>query len=586
MERKTKKRPSTWKNFISLIKKIKFPILLMAIAFLINMGRAVIGLILPEKMAEITEFDISSGDNVIVQAAISVCITIFVISAVEFIVGLVAAYITYIAKARINRDFRIVASKKVFSLKTADIEAKDPKEFISRITTDTGFISEFLIDLAVNEIPRLYFLISTIVKVAQMDNGVLAASFIAVIPVIILGSLWSGHVTYKTQNKLQASIAQLTAKLAEKINNIETIKAYNKSEDEIASGEVYIDDMKKAQKKTTMAAAFNQLIANIIFVVPTVIIMLAGAIQLLNGSITVAQFIIFYGLGATYQKYIADHLTLWVLAKRAQGASLRISEVMQLEEDLGGSEKAEKSGDIEFKNVSFSYGENKILSDISFSAESGKKIAIVGPSGSGKSTILNLIEQFYRPESGSITLDGKDISEYEIRSYRDIFSYLPQNAPGFSGTVRDMLAYGSEKVRSDEEYYAMLEKVGMLESVKAMGGLDREVGTNASKLSGGQRQRLAIARMLLSEADIILADEATSALDIEGARKTAALIDEYAAGKTRIIVAHNISTVADADKIIVVDRGRIVDMGTHSELMERCGLYRDLQSEEKEAENR
>ncbi len=573
-----KRTQPIWKNFIHLIGQIRLPILLIALAFIINLGRAAIGLAVPEKIAGLADMEFVGADSPVVKTAVGICLLIFALALAEFVGGLAATYITYIAKARINRDFQAAASRKVFSLTVAEAEARDPKEFISRITTDTGFVSDFLIDLLVLEVPRLYFLISSLVKVSRMGNGMLLLSFILIVPVIVFGAAWSGYVTYNSQTRLQNTIARLTARLAEKVEHAEIIKAYNRTEDEIADGDGFIDEMKAAQKKTTLAAAFNQLIANILFIVPTLIIMTAGAMQLLAGDISTAQFIAYFGLGATYQKYIADHLTLWVLAKKAQGATLRISGIMTRDEDkdIGGGRTASLPGDIVFEHVSFCLGGKEILSDVSFTVKNGSKFAIVGGSGAGKSTLLNLTEQFYRPEKGCITLNGVDIREFEIGSYRNLFSYLPQNAPGFDGTVRDFLCYGSETQHSDEELKRFLEEVDMLEAVEANGGLDYAVGTGASKLSGGQRQRLAVARMLLKGAKIVLADEATSALDYEGSRRIAALIDKYAAGKTRIIVAHDLSTVLDADSLLVLEKGRVAGIGTHEDLKDSCPAYRRL----------
>ncbi len=576
------KKQSVWKNFMYLIRQIRLPLLLIALAFLLNLGKAAVELTIPEKIADLAEREFDSADGPAAAAAASICLTIFTLAFLEFAGGLAATYITYIAKARINRDLQSVASRKVFSLTIAEAEARDPKEFISRITTDTGFVSDFLIDLLILEVPRLYFLITSLVKVSSMGSLPLLFSFILIIPVIVLGSLWSGRVTYKSQTRLQNTIALLTAKLAEKVEHLEIIRSYNKTGDEITDGNVFIDGMKAAQKKTTLATAFNQLIANILFILPTLIIMTTGAIQLLAGDISTARFIAYFGLGATYQKYIADHLTLWVLAKRAQGATLRISGILTLEEDRGGERKTSGPGDLVFEHVSFSLGEKKILSDVSFRVANGSKFAIVGGSGAGKSTILNLIEQFYRPEQGRITLGGVDIREFEIGSYRGLFSYLPQNAPGFGGSVRDFLCYGSVAEHTDVELNGFLKEVGMSEAIEANGGLDREVGPGASKLSGGQRQRLAVARMLLKGAGTVLADEATSALDHEGSALIARLIDRYAAGKTRIIVAHNLSTVLDSDSILVLDKGTVRGFGTHEELKENCPEYRRLLSAGKE----
>ena len=571
-----------WKNFIHLIRRIRLPILLIVIAFFLNLGRAAIELTIPEKIADLTGREFPDSDSPLIKTAVSICLMIFVLALVEFIGVLASTYITYIAKARISRDFQAVASRKVFSLTIAEAEARDPKEFISRITTDTGFVSDFLIDLLVMEIPRLYFLISTMIKVFRMGSGALLLGFILVVPVIVLGALWSGYVTYKSQTRLQNTIALLTARIAEKVEHAEIIKAYNKTEDEIADGDRFIDRMRDAQKKTTLAAAFNSLVANILFIVPTLIIMTVGAVQLIDGNITTPQFIAYFGLGATYQKYIAEHLTLWVLAKKAQGATLRISEILTLEEDDGDGRKAGLPGNLSFEHVSFSHGGKRILSDVCFTVNSGSKFAIVGASGAGKSTILNLIEQFFRPEQGRITMNGVDVREFEISSYRGLFSYLPQNAPGFDGSVRDFLCYGSGTPHSDKELYGLLKEVDMLDSLETNGGLDYEVGPGASKLSGGQRQRLGVARMLLSGAKMVLADEATSALDIDGSKRIAALIDKYAAGKTRIIVAHDLSTVLDSDTIIVLDKGCVAGCGTHEQLKENCPAYRRLLTAGKE----
>lgn len=558
-----------------MIRTIKLPKLLIFVAFLLNLGRAAIQLIIPEKVAGITSINLGDGNEAI-NLAVATCITLFLLAIAEFVGGLVSTYITLVARALISRDFRKVVTKKAFLLKVKDIEAQNPKEFISRITADTEFVGEFLIDLLVNEIPRLYFVISTIIRVSRMGNVYLVLGFVLVIPVIVIGSLWSGSVSYNALNKLQASIARLTAILAEKVNNIETIKAYNKTEDEVSSGNTAIDEMRSAQRKNTWAVAFNTLISNILYIIPMVIIMLTGATQLLNGSITREHFITYFGLAITYQTYIAAHLTLWVLWKRAQGATGRVHQILELKDDCDGESKGFKDDRIEFKNISFSYGNRTILSDVSFAIEKGSKTAIVGKSGSGKSTILNLLERFYRPEKGSIYLGGRNIEEYEIGSYRSNCAYLPQNAPGFSGNIRDMLTYGMGEHFSDDKLYELLDKVGMKEPTRHMGGLDYEVGTNAVKLSGGQRQRLAVARMLLKNSEIVLADECTSALDLAGSLEIAALIDEYASDKTRIMVAHNLATVKDADRIIVIDSGKILDMGTHEELKNRCVVYQNL----------
>ena len=178
-----------WKNFIHLIRQIRLPVSFLVSAFLLNLGRAAIELTIPEKIAGLADLEFTAANSPVVKAAVSICLMIFALALAEFAGGLASTYITYIAKARIHRNFQAVAARKVFSLTAAETEARDPKEFISRITTDTGFVSDFLIDLLVIEIPRLYFLTRTLVKVSCMGNGSLLLGFILIIPVIVLGAL-------------------------------------------------------------------------------------------------------------------------------------------------------------------------------------------------------------------------------------------------------------------------------------------------------------------------------------------------------------------------------------------------------------
>ncbi len=250
-------------------------------------------------------------------------------------------------------------------------------------------------------------------------------------------------------------------------------------------------------------------------------------------------------------------------------------------EKTDGEPSVPSAGNIVFKDVSFSYGDSAALKHVSFTIEKGKKTALVGFSGSGKSTVLNLIEKFYEPQNGDIFLNGKDISVLDYRGYRSLFAYLPQNAPAFSGTVRDMLTFTEKDPCSDEMLLDALKKVDLFEDIKALGGLDYEVGFGGEKLSGGQRQKLGVARLILSEAEYVLMDESTSALDVEATAAVQKAIDDACMGRTQIIVAHDLPTVQNADKILVFSKGCLAAQGSHEELLKNCPLYHELQKEVK-----
>ena len=270
------------------------------------------------------------------------------------------------------------------------------------------------------------------------------------------------------------------------------------------------------------------------------------------------------------------HLTLWVQIKEAQGATNRLSTILEQPDEKPVGDSCGEIGDISFCGVSKSFGDHLVLDNVSFTIEKGKKTALVGFSGSGKSTALNLIEQFYYPESGEIRMGGRPISDFDIRSFRKRITYVPQNAPGFSGSIRELLRYGLDRSVSDEELWAVLKKTEADDFVTLLGGMDYDIGNNAEKLSGGQKQKLSMARALLSRGEIMLLDEATSALDVHATEQIQTILDEKMAGKTMVVVAHNLSTIKNADKIIVFSEGHIADEGTHEQLLQRCELYRRL----------
>ena len=580
-------KPKVWRNYFRMIFGAGLPWTLMAVCFLLSLANAQLALVFANRMsAALTEYT-----NL--MDAIGPLFTVFLIGMATVLLKVVGAHLQGIVTAKVDRNVQRYAVSKVFYLKTADVEKGDPRELITRLTEDTCKNSPFLVDLMINEIPRLYYLVVATVQVAQVGRPVLTLTLLATVPIIIFGSFLAGRITFKVRNKIQAKIADLTARLAEKIDNAETIKAYGMEEAEIAAGDKVIMELDKAKKQGALIDQVNAFIKNMMWFLPLLLIIIPPAVLLFNKSITQAEFYAYILIATTFRTYTAQHLDLWIYLKDAQGATLRLSSVLSLdnEKTAAGSEKAEP-GDIKFEDVSFSYGEGKALDHVSFTLEKGKKTALVGLSGSGKSTVLNLMEKFYTPQEGRVLLGGKDIQELDFKNYRSLFTYLPQNAPGFSGTVREMLNYTSETPHSDEELVEVLKKVDLYDDLAALGsaagsnadtfgGLDYEIGPGGEKLSGGQRQKLGTARLILSDTEFVLLDEATSALDVEATAKVQAAIDEACLGRTQITVAHDLRTVENADHILVFNQGHLEAEGRHAELLETCPLYKALVKEAK-----
>lgn len=569
-------KPKVWKNYFQMIFRAGLPWALMVVCFLLSMGSAQLALLFASKMAS------ALTDHAVLTDAVGPLLNVFFIGMAMVLFKVVNAYLQAIVTAKVDRNVQRYAVQKVFYLKTADIERGDPRELITRLTEDTCKNSPFLVDLMINEIPRLYYIVVATVQVARLGEPMLTVTLLLTVPVIMFGSFIAGRLTFRIRNKIQAKIAELTARLAEKIDNAETIKAYGTEDREIEEGGKVIMELDKAKKQGALVDQVNAFIKNMMWFLPLLLIIIPPAVLLFRKQIDQAGFYAYILIATTFRTYTAQHLDLWIYLKDAQGATLRLSGLLSLENEKETLSSVQAGpGDIEFRDVSFSYGQGTALEHVSFTIEKGKKTALVGLSGSGKSTVLNLIEKFYSPQSGQVLLDGVDIAQMDYADYRGLFTYLPQNAPGFSGTVRDMLNYTSRTPHSDDALWDVLRKVGLSEDVTLLGGLDYQVGAGAEKLSGGQRQKLGVARLILSDTEYVLLDEATSALDVEATAAAQQAIDEACRGRTQITVAHDLSTVRNADRILVFNKGSLEAQGTHQELLVLCPLYRELVKEGK-----
>ena len=568
---KENKNQHVWRDYFSMLLKAGLPWVLMAVCFGLSMLKAIMSLALANQIT------VALKDYSNIKEAIPELWKLIGILLVGIAASVAGIHLQGIVGAQVDRNVQRYAVDNVLYLKTKDLEENDTRNFITRLTDDACKNSPFLIELTINELPRIYYIIAAFIAVRKIGQPTLTGAMFLLIPCIVILSLVSGKITFANRNKVQTKLAAVTAKLAEKIDDIELIKSYSTEEKEIRSGNEVLDELGKVRKEGALVDHINKYIKNMIWFIDVAIMVIPPTLLMFKGVIDRTVYYSYILLVSRFETYIREHLIVWVYLKEAQGATRRLSAVLNMENEKSVSaETVFNSGDIEFRNVCFAYGEENVLNDVSFVIEKGKKTGIVGLSGSGKSTVLNLIEKFYEPDEGKILIGGKDISELDYTDYRSSFAYLPQNAPCISGTVREMLNYSSEKEYSDEELVKALKDVMLFDDIMELGGLDYQIGHNGENLSGGQRQKLGIARMLLSDSEYVMLDEATSALDPEATAAIQKKIDEKCQGKTLIVVAHDLSTIENADKVLVFDKGRMIAEGTHQQLKEKLPLYRDL----------
>jgi ABC transporter fused permease/ATP-binding protein len=460
-------------------------------------------------------------------------------------------------------------------------------ELNSRISADLSQIQDVL-TTSFAEILRLLIILTGGITIMALVSGKLALLLLVILPIMAPAAILFGRFIRKISRKAQDQLAESNTIVEETLQGIASVKAFV---NEAFEADRYDKSIRKVAVLAIKGARFRGLFASfIVFCMFGVIVgviwfgtSLVSTHQLNVGDLT--QFVIYAimvsaSLGGLPEQYAN--------IQRAIGASERVMEIIDEHgESINISEKDTNiqqkiNGDLTFEDVRFFYPsrpEVQVLKGVSFQALAGQKVAIVGPSGSGKSTMAALILQFYHPQSGELLFDGKPAGEYLLTDIRNQVAIVPQDVMLFGGTIRENIAYG--KLGATEHEIIQAGKRANADSFITgfPEGYDTIVGERGVKLSGGQRQRIAIARALLKNPAILILDEATSSLDSESERLVQEALEELMKNRTSIIIAHRLSTIREADKIIVLEKGEIIESGNHDELLQNeGGLYKYLSS--------
>jgi len=457
-------------------------------------------------------------------------------------------------------------------------------ELNSRISADITQIQDTLTS-TIAEFLRQFILIIGGVILLATESFKLTLLMLAVVPLVAVAAVIFGRFIRKYSKQVQDQVAESQVIVEETMQGISIVKAFANEWYEVARYKGKISEVVKlAIKGGKYRGYFASFIIFCLFGA-IVAVVWYGVRLSIAGEMSVGQLISFVLYSTFVGASFGGIAELYAQIQKAIGATERVFELLEeTPEKISASQNGvplEKiKGNVSFKNVAFSYPSRKevqVLKDVNFSAEFGQKIAIVGPSGAGKSTISSLLLRFYDIESGEITVDGKNIYDYDLENLRGNMSIVPQDVILFGGTIKENIAYGKPDA-TDEEIMLAAKQANALNFVEGFPEkFETVVGERGVKLSGGQRQRIAIARALLKNPSILILDEATSSLDSESEKLVQEALEVLMEGRTSIIIAHRLSTIRNADKILVLDNGKITEEGTHQELINlENGTYKNL----------
>ena len=456
-------------------------------------------------------------------------------------------------------------------------------ELNSRISSDITQIQDTLTSTIAEFLRQFILIIGGIILLAS-ESFKLTLLMLSVVPLVAIAAVVFGRFIRRYSKKVQDQVAESQVIVEETMQGISIVKAFANEWYEIARYEGKIKDVVKlAIKGGKYRGYFASFIIFCLF--GAIVAVVWYGVQLsISGEMSVGQLISFVLYSTFVGASFGGIAELYAQIQKAIGATERVFELLEETPEKINSQANKNhekiKGNVVFKNVAFSYPsrqEIKVLKDVNFTANFGQKIAIVGPSGVGKSTIASLLLRFYNIEGGTIEIDGKNIYDYDLETLRGNMSIVPQDVILFGGTIKENIAYGKPDA-TDAEILNAAKQANAFNFIEGFPEkMETIVGERGIKLSGGQRQRIAIARALLKNPSILILDEATSSLDSESEKLVQEALEILMQGRTSIIIAHRLSTIRTADQILVLDNGKIIEQGTHQELLElENGLYKNL----------
>jgi ATP-binding cassette subfamily B multidrug efflux pump len=534
-------------------------------------------LYLPTLLADIVDVGVVKGD---IPYILRFGAYMLLVAMGAMVCVIIASYLLARTATGFGRDLRRTLFTHVESFSLHEFDKLGTSSLITRTTNDIAQVQQVIVMM------RMFIGAPTMlvggVIMATYKDAHLAIVLISIIPILalaIVGIMRKGLPLFKA---LQVKIDGINLVLRENLTGIRVIRAFNRFEHEKRKFEKANLDYTKTAVKVNVIMATMMPIMMLVFNLGVVVILWYGGIRIDANQMQIGDLMAFiqYAMQIMFSMFMMT--MIFMMIPRASASAVRINEVLALQSNIQSAEMA-KSLDsnqaaVEFKHVTFSYpgAEQPAIRDLSFRAEPGEVTAIIGGTGSGKTTLIHLLLRFYDVESGSIILDGHPLPTLELESLRQQIGYVPQKAALFSGTVADNIRFGHEMATDEEIKHAATTAQASDFIAEMKEGYQAVLAQGGTNISGGQKQRLAVARALVRKPNIYVFDDSFSALDFKTDAKLRSALKTETEQATMIIVAQRVSTIMDANRIIVLEEGQIAGIGTHSDLMKTCAVYQEI----------
>jgi len=574
MKTKTKNNSGTLKNVLSMVGKYK-PLLIVTILLsLLYVAASLYIPILAGKVIDVIADENGIDFKVILQDLVLIGISAAIAALSQWLMSIVNNAITY----RTVHDLREKSFKKLMKLPISFIDSNPQGEIVSRIIADTDTFADGLLMGFTQLFTGVATIAGTIVFMLTM-NAFITLAVVILTPISLFAAKFIATRTYSMFKKQSECRAEQTAYIDEMIQNQKTVKAFGYEKRSEVKFDSINEKLKGASLKATFYSSLTNPVTRFVNSIVYMAVVLLGAVFVIRDSLSVGMLVSFLSYANQYTKPFNEISGVVTELQNALACAQRVFDLLSEPEMTKDGEKLpeKKRGEVVFNDVSFSYTQDKkLIENFNLKVIPGQKIAIVGPTGCGKTTLINLLMRFYDVDSGSIVVDGVNINDMPREALRGSFGMVLQETWLKSGSVKENLKMGKPDA-TDEE---MIEKAKLTRAhsfIKRLPeGYDTLIGESGGSLSEGQKQLLCITRVMLMDPPMLILDEATSSIDTRTEMKIQQAFDILMKGKTAFVVAHRLSTIQNADKILVMKDGKIIETGTHDELLSKNGFYSKL----------